>query len=73
MSALWLSSDTHQKSVSDPVTDGCEPPYGCWELNAGPLEEQSVLLTTEPSLQPNSLFFKDKLATYSLAVLELAI
>jgi len=29
-----------------------EPPCGCWELNSGPLEEQSVLLTTEPSLQP---------------------
>jgi hypothetical protein len=24
----------------------------CWELNSGPLEEQSVLLTIEPSLQP---------------------
>jgi hypothetical protein len=35
---------------SDPITDGCEPPYGCWELNSGPPEEQSVLLTTEPSL-----------------------
>ena len=23
----------------------------CWELNSGPLEEQLVLLTTEPSLQ----------------------
>jgi hypothetical protein len=34
------------------VTDGCEPPCGCWELNSGPLEEQSVLLTTEPSHQP---------------------
>jgi hypothetical protein len=33
------------------VTDGCEPPCGYWELNLGPLE-QSVLLTTEPSLQP---------------------
>ncbi|KRY65434.1 hypothetical protein T4D_8955 [Trichinella pseudospiralis] len=21
--------------------DGCEPPCGCWELNSGPLEEQS--------------------------------
>ena len=35
-----------------PITDGCEPPCGYWELNSGPLEEQSVLLTTEPSLQP---------------------
>lgn len=21
------------------VTDGCEPPCGCWELNPDPLEE----------------------------------
>ena len=41
---------THQKRASDPITDGCEPPCGCWELNSGPLEEQSVLLTTELSL-----------------------
>ena len=32
--------------------DGCELPCNCWELNSGPLEEQSVLLTTEPWLQP---------------------
>jgi hypothetical protein len=38
--------------VSDLITDGCEPPWTCWELNSEPLEEQSVLLTTEPSLQP---------------------
>jgi hypothetical protein len=44
---------THQKRASDPITDGCESPCGCWELNSGPLEEQSVLLTTEPSLQPS--------------------
>jgi hypothetical protein len=29
---------------------GCEPPCGCWELNSGPLEEQPVPLTAEPSL-----------------------
>jgi hypothetical protein len=44
---------THQKRASDPITDGCEPPCGCWDLNSGPLEEQSVLLTSEPSLQPH--------------------
>jgi hypothetical protein len=33
------------------VPDGCEPPHGCWEGNPGSLLEQSVLLTTEPSLQ----------------------
>jgi hypothetical protein len=46
---------THQKRASDLITDGCEPPCGSWELNSGPLEEQSVLLTTEPSLQPRVL------------------
>jgi hypothetical protein len=51
-----LSSDTHQKRASDPITDVCEPPCGCWELNSGPLEEQSLLLTAEPSLQPCFLF-----------------
>jgi hypothetical protein len=44
------SLQKQQKSSSDPITDGCEPPCGCWELNSGPLEEQSVLLTAEPSL-----------------------
>jgi hypothetical protein len=46
---------THQKKALNPITDGCEPPYGCWEFNSGPLEEQSVLLTSEPSLQPPNL------------------
>jgi hypothetical protein len=31
-SAHWHS----QKRVLDPITDGCEPPCGCWELNSGP-------------------------------------
>ena len=39
------------------LTNGCEPPCGCWELNSGPLGEQSVLLTTEPPLQPQLRFF----------------
>ena len=42
----------HQKKESDLIIDGCEPPCGCWNLNSGPSEEQSVLLTFEPSLQP---------------------
>jgi hypothetical protein len=29
-----------------------EPPCGCWDLNSGPSEGQSVLLTTEPSISP---------------------
>jgi len=34
------------------IADSFEPTCGFWELNSGPLEEQPVLLTTEPSLQP---------------------
>lgn len=34
------------------VTDGCELPCWCWKLNPRPLEEQLMLLTAEPSLQP---------------------
>jgi hypothetical protein len=32
--------------------DGCEPPCGCWDLNSGPSEEQSMFLISEPSHQP---------------------
>jgi hypothetical protein len=49
---IWVhccSLQTHQKRASDPITDGCEPSCVCQELNSGPLEEQSVLFTTEPS------------------------
>jgi hypothetical protein len=50
---------THQKRASDLITGGCEPPCGCWDLNSGPLEEQSVLLPAEPSLQPQGCIFKN--------------
>jgi hypothetical protein len=50
---------THQRRASDLITDGCEPPCGCWHLNSGPSEEQSLLLTFEPSLQPLAFVFKD--------------
>jgi hypothetical protein len=30
----------------------CELLFECWELNLSPPEEQPVLLTAEPSLQP---------------------
>jgi hypothetical protein len=47
---------THQKRELDSFTDGCEP-CGFWELNWGPLEEQSVLLTAEPDLQTQDVTF----------------
>ena len=34
------------------ATEGCELPFGCWEQNPGPLQEQKVDLRTEPSLKP---------------------
>ena len=46
-----------QKRAPDPITDGCEPICGCWELNSGPMEEQAMLLTSEPSLQPLAKIF----------------
>jgi hypothetical protein len=52
----------HQKRALDLIMDGCEPPCGCWDLNSGPLEEQSVLLTTEPSL--HAPLFPLKHSTY---------
>lgn len=36
--------------------DGCELPYGCWELNLGFLQEQLVFLAAQPFLQPQ--YFK---------------
>ena len=45
----WYPGRT-EEAIGSPgvvVTDGCEPPCGCWELNPGPLLEQQVLITTE--------------------------
>ena len=38
--------------VYEDTVASCELLCGCWELNSGPLEEQSVFLTAESSLQP---------------------
>ena len=46
-----------EEGTPDSVTNGCETPCGCWELNSWPLEEQSVVLATKPSLQPWNPFF----------------
>jgi hypothetical protein len=44
------------RSPGTGVMNHCELLPGCWKLNLGPLQEQQVLLVTEPSLQP--LFLK---------------
>ena len=53
---LSVCMSAGQKRAPDLITGGCEPPCGCRELNSGPLEEQAMLLTTEPSLQPFCFF-----------------
>ena len=47
------------KQLGIRIVDGCEPSCGCWKLNTGPLGEQLVLLTSEPSLQPPKYFLGD--------------
>jgi hypothetical protein len=48
------------------ISYSCQLPHGCWELNPGPLEEQPVLLTTEPSLQFHVLCFNFSIKEHSL-------
>lgn len=36
---------------------GCEQTCGCWQSNSAPLQEQHVLLTTEPFLQSPGIVF----------------
>lgn len=40
------------RSLETGVVDSYEQPYRLWEFNPGPLEDQLVPLTIEPSLQP---------------------
>jgi hypothetical protein len=47
---------TYQKRTLNPITDGFELPCGYWDLNSGPQEEQSALLTAEPFFQPSFNF-----------------
>lgn len=54
---------TPEESVGSPgtgATEACEPPSECWEQNPGPLKEQLVPLTAEPSpqtLPPFKIYF----------------
>lgn len=51
-----LGGQKRASNLLGQVTQGCELPCRCWELDPGPLEEQPVLLSAEPSLQPLHLF-----------------
>lgn len=56
--AVRARTHTHQKRSLDSHY------RWCWGLNSEPLEELSVLLIAEPSLQPTSWYFK-KITHYS--------
>lgn len=44
-------------SPGSDVTDTCEPPCGCWELNPNSLEEEHVLFTADPYLELHNVCF----------------
>jgi hypothetical protein len=54
---------THQKKEADPITDGCEAPHSCWELNSGSLEEQSNSLN-HCTISPTPLFYLPNVFIY---------
>ena len=45
---------------------------GCWDLNSGPLEEQTKVLTTEASLQPPKTCFEISDFQYKVGFVELS-
>ena len=45
---------THQVRSSDLITDGNEPPCGCWDLNSGPLG-RSVSALNHGAISPASI------------------
>ena len=44
----WSKEDAGSPGIE--TTDVREPPCGCWKSNPGPLQEQQMFLTAEPSL-----------------------
>lgn len=52
MYAYRTEGGIRQKTISDPIVNGCEQPRSCCELNLGTSEEQPVLLTDEPYISP---------------------
>lgn len=62
-----------QEGLTSPetgVTEGCELPHRCWELNPESLEEKPVLLIPKPSLQPQYSFCEGQLRHLCLARFE---
>ena len=51
--AMFLEGREDNGSKEPGDAKGCEVPCRCWECNPGLLDEQSVFLITELSLQPH--------------------
>ena len=45
-----LDKDVRSSGIR--IIDSCELSCGCLELNLGPLQEQQLILSSEPTLQP---------------------
>ena len=50
------------------IIHGCDSLCEYWDSNQGPLEEQPVLLTTEPSLMPRIFLLNTALLLMEMSV-----
>ena len=64
-------SDKDLESLGTGVTDGWVPPWGCWELNLGLMEEQSLFFPTSELFY--FFFLPENMVYVALAVLELPL
>jgi hypothetical protein len=63
---LLLKEKMYVGSPGTRVLDSWEPPCGCWEPNLGPLKEQPVFFTMEPSLHLRAYTFESIVDTFLL-------
>jgi len=54
----WMPEE-NVRSPETGVTASCKLPFGSWELNLGSLEDEPVLLTSEPSFQSHDELFSN--------------
>lgn len=54
---LAMEARRGHQDIRTGVTDGCEPLYGRWRSNLGPLEEQQMFSTMESFFQPATRLF----------------
>ncbi|KAL6067169.1 hypothetical protein STEG23_015995 [Scotinomys teguina] len=67
----WRAPKRPEEATLSPgigITDSCDPPCGCQELDPGPLEEQPVLLTAEPFLHYKNININIKKERINFAV-----